>query len=126
MDSINDTQVGGSHYKSTYQHWDWVERLRLPYMPAQVTKYIYRWKKKNGIEDLKKAQHFLLKFINDESVKAGVQENYTRNFIEENEIETLEAEILIHILNHHNGQLDHLRRANAILINLIDEAQKVK
>jgi hypothetical protein len=30
---------------------------------ANVIKYVYRWKKKNGIEDLKKADWYLKKLI---------------------------------------------------------------
>jgi hypothetical protein len=31
---------------------------------AQVLKYIWRWKKKNGVEDLRKAQWYLNRLIN--------------------------------------------------------------
>jgi hypothetical protein len=62
--SVNDSQVGGIHYKTVYQHWDFV-RLALNgrYLEGCVTKYISRWKKKNGLQDLKKAQHYLEKLI---------------------------------------------------------------
>jgi len=62
--SQNETQVGGTHYKhGGEEHWDRVYRLNLDYFQGQITKYIERWKFKNGIEDLKKAQHFLAKYI---------------------------------------------------------------
>ena len=64
--SANERQVGGSHYKSAdggEEHWDRVARLKLDYFQACTTKYIERWKKKNGLEDLKKAQHYLQKYI---------------------------------------------------------------
>jgi len=32
-------------------------------MEGQIIKYVSRWRDKNGIEDLKKAQHFLAKLI---------------------------------------------------------------
>ena len=62
--SINDNQVGGSHYKeSKIQHWDFVWDNDLDYFQGQITKYVTRWKKKNGLEDLRKAEHFLQKYI---------------------------------------------------------------
>ena len=59
----NDKQVGGQHYNSPIQHWDYVVANDLDYFQAQITKYVTRWKKKNGISDLLKAEHFLMKYI---------------------------------------------------------------
>jgi len=61
----NDTQVGGTHYSQhgDLQHWDVVHHFKLDYFQGQVIKYVMRWKDKNGIQDLKKAQHFLAKYI---------------------------------------------------------------
>ncbi len=60
----NDTQVGGSHYrKLDYQHWDFTHDCRLPWTIASATKYICRWRNKNGIKDLEKAIHYLEKAI---------------------------------------------------------------
>ena len=61
--SANDKQVGGEHYKASIQHWDYVVANELDYFQAQITKYVTRWKKKNGMADLQKAQHFLEKYI---------------------------------------------------------------
>jgi hypothetical protein len=61
--SANDKQVGGSHYKSSIQHWDYVVANDLDYFQAQITKYVTRWKKKNGLVDLEKGLHFLEKYI---------------------------------------------------------------
>ena len=61
--AANDRQVGATHYKSEIQHWDYVVANDLDYFQAQITKYVTRWKKKGGIEDLRKAQHFLDKYI---------------------------------------------------------------
>ena len=68
--SANDKQVDGNHYKSTIQHWDYVIANELDYFQAQITKYVTRWKKKNGIKDLEKAQHFLEKYIEVEKNKS--------------------------------------------------------
>jgi hypothetical protein len=62
--SANDKQVGGTHYGGgSRQHWDLVAEFQLDYFQGQITKYVMRWRKKNGIEDLKKAAHFLEKYI---------------------------------------------------------------
>jgi len=61
--SANDLQIGGKHYQSSIQHWDYVVANDLDYFQAQITKYVTRWKKKNGIQDLEKALHFLEKYL---------------------------------------------------------------
>ena len=63
----NDTQVGGDHYRSPIQHWDYVLANEIPYMEAQIIKYVTRWRKKNGVQDLHKARHFLDKLIEYET-----------------------------------------------------------
>lgn len=62
--NANNTQVGGSHYKADYQHWDFV-RLCLGgrYLEGNFTKYVARHRKKNGLQDLRKARHYLDKII---------------------------------------------------------------
>jgi hypothetical protein len=67
----NDTQVAGNHYRAMgdkLQHWDLVAMFEWDYFQAQVIKYLMRWKNKHEttfkrIEDLKKARHFLDKYI---------------------------------------------------------------
>jgi hypothetical protein len=60
----NEMQVGGNHYNAPYQHWDFVvDALHNRYLEGQVTKYVTRWRKKNGIQDLQKACHYLKKLI---------------------------------------------------------------
>ena len=70
--SANTQQIGGSHYASAYQHWDYVWRLKLGYFPGQITKYALRWRKKNGAQDLEKAVHFAEKY--QELLAAGLEE----------------------------------------------------
>lgn len=59
--TANDTQVGGDHYKCKYEHWDFVLDIGLDYILGCATKYVFRWRKKNGVEDLRKAKHYLEK-----------------------------------------------------------------
>jgi hypothetical protein len=61
--SANEIQVGGTHYRGDMQHWDYVVANELNYFEGQITKYVTRARRKNGLEDLKKAQHFLAKWI---------------------------------------------------------------
>jgi hypothetical protein len=68
----NERQIGGSHYKTGgEEHWDRVNRLGLDYFQGQITKYVERWKKKGGVQDLLKAQHFLQKYIELNTPKTG-------------------------------------------------------
>lgn len=61
----NERQVGGNHYNKhgDLQHWDLVNIFKWDYFQGQITKYVMRWKDKNGVQDLEKARHFLDKYI---------------------------------------------------------------
>jgi hypothetical protein len=63
MSEANKTQVAGGHYRAGIQHWDYVVANELNYFEGQITKYVTRCRKKNGLEDLYKARHFLDKYI---------------------------------------------------------------
>jgi len=66
----NDVQVGGSHYKTkTIQPWDYIVQNNLPYLEGNIVKYVSRWREKGGIDDLRKAQHYLSKLIETEETK---------------------------------------------------------
>lgn len=56
--SANSTQVGGLHYRSAFQHWDFVALYGLGYFEGQITKYTARHAKKHRIQDVEKAIHF--------------------------------------------------------------------
>lgn len=65
VSGANAKQVGGDHYKVGYQHWDMLPAMGYghEYYVGQITKYLSRWRKKNGLRDLLKGQHFLEKLI---------------------------------------------------------------
>lgn len=64
MAKSNDYQVGGEHYRNMdIQPWDAIVSWRLGFLDGNVIRYIARWRHKNGIEDLRKAQHTLTKLI---------------------------------------------------------------
>ncbi len=54
------TQVGGSHYSSlAFQPFAYIQANNLGFAEGNVVKYVTRWKAKGGVEDLKKARHYL-------------------------------------------------------------------
>lgn len=57
----NSRQVGGAHYKSPLEHWDMVEEIGMGYLEGCATKYVSRWRKKNGLQDLEKGLHYVQK-----------------------------------------------------------------
>ena len=60
----NEQQVGGAHYAvKAIQPWDYIVANNLGYLEGNVVKYVSRWKDKGGVEDLKKARHYLDKLI---------------------------------------------------------------
>lgn len=59
--NANDRQVAGTHYRTTYQHWDLAHYLDLGYFEGQISKYITRHRSKKGREDAEKALHFAQK-----------------------------------------------------------------
>lgn len=62
--SANDTQCGGSHYKTrAIQPWDYIAANNLGYFEGNIVKYVSRWESKGGVEDLRKARHYLDKLI---------------------------------------------------------------
>lgn len=84
----NERQVGGGHYSGEYQHWDFVEDAGLRYVPGNATKYVARWRKKNGRQDLEKAIHYLDKAI-EKRILAPLWDNAVgplEKFIENNDL----------------------------------------
>jgi len=67
--SANDMQVGGDHYKQqAVQPWTAMEAWMTPeafmgFLRGNAIKYLARCDKKGGVEDLKKAQHYVAKLI---------------------------------------------------------------
>jgi len=59
VESVRDKQVAGTHYQKAIQPWDIISEWRLDFWEGNVVKYILRWKDKDGVQDLKKAKHYL-------------------------------------------------------------------
>jgi len=66
---IASGQIGGDHYRRrAIQPWDamavWMTAEQLEgFLRGNVIKYLARYPDKNGIEDLRKARHYLDKLI---------------------------------------------------------------
>lgn len=55
-----DKQIGGTHYKNLpIQPVEFIMKNNLGFCEGCIIKYICRYKYKNGIEDLKKARHYI-------------------------------------------------------------------
>jgi hypothetical protein len=64
VSKANDIQCGGTHYvNKVIQPWDYITANRLGYLEGNIIKYVSRWESKGGVEDLRKAQHYLAKLI---------------------------------------------------------------
>ena len=60
-------QVGGSHYKSKIDPDKYIEANNLSFREGNIIKYVTRYRRKNGLEDLLKARHYLDMLIKQES-----------------------------------------------------------
>lgn len=70
MSKANEVQHGGTHYKvKPIQPWDYIEANGIGFLDGNAIKYLTRWKDKGGIEDLKKARHYIDKLIEVEAAK---------------------------------------------------------
>ena len=55
-----DSQIAGTHYsKLKIQPVQYIHANCLGFCEGSVVKYITRWRDKGGIEDLRKARHFI-------------------------------------------------------------------
>ena len=67
MEKVNEetARLRPNYYKSDTgkQVWDYIQEMGLDFFQGNVLKYMYRYKGKNGLEDLKKAKTYLEKMI---------------------------------------------------------------
>jgi hypothetical protein len=55
-----EKQEGGTHYKDLpIQPAEYIYANAIGYFEGNVIKYVSRWRKKNGIDDLRKARHYI-------------------------------------------------------------------
>ena len=56
----NDHQIGGNHYKvMKIEPVTFIIENDIPFVEGNIIKYVCRWKSKGGVEDLKKARHYI-------------------------------------------------------------------
>jgi hypothetical protein len=68
--SAFDNQEGGTHYKGQgIQPIIYIMANDIPFPEGCVIKYVSRWKSKGGIQDLRKARHFLDMLIEFEEAR---------------------------------------------------------
>ena len=69
MSEARRVQIGGDHYTNkAIQPWDAMESWMSPeqmegYLRGAALKYLARYPNKGGVEDVKKARHYLDKLI---------------------------------------------------------------
>lgn len=62
--TANDRQVAGEHYKrQAIQPWDFIVSNEIPFLEGNAIKYIVRWREKGGLDDIRKAMHYLEKLV---------------------------------------------------------------
>lgn len=55
-----NNQISGDHYKTlAIQPVEYIHANKIPFMEGSAIKYLTRWRNKGGIDDLKKAKHFI-------------------------------------------------------------------
>lgn len=60
LESPMNVQVGGGHYKGmAIQPIEYIHANKIGFAEGCVIKYVSRWKNKGGVEDLRKAEHFI-------------------------------------------------------------------
>ena len=106
--SANSKQVAGTHYQPVeggVQHWDYCVRSNTPNLEYAASKYLSRWRKKNGLQDLEKALHYVEKRLESIKLHVGalrggslIQPLFTK-FLTDNNISTPESIILYQMMH---------------------------
>lgn len=126
-DSVFEKQVGGSHYKTKIQHVEFCQVNKVPWCEAAAIKYVVRHRRKNGKEDIEKAIHYVefviaIDYARDESRPEAPGSHYSiQEFISENGIPELEAEIITLIYCHSTNGEPGLHKAIKLLKKLLKD-----
>jgi len=132
--NVNSRQVGGAHYRSEHQHWDFVaEVLEGRYLEGCITKYVTRWRNKDGLKDLNKALHYTEKLLSQYELGRSVPlmapgDDYAeknpliQRFLDANEITGSDEEFVVRVTSQWQGPGDLINAIKAIS-NLIEFAK---
>ena len=66
LNSEEDIVNHPNHYTQGIECWDYITSHNMNYLQGNIIKYVTRYKHKNGLEDLKKAQAYINKLIETE------------------------------------------------------------
>jgi hypothetical protein len=114
------------YYKSSYMHWDFAIKVGLGYLDGCTTKYVTRWRGKEGLKDLQKAWNYLEKLI--EVGDYGLQRKNVnidvelQRFVEANSLTFMESQYLFILCTFRNETA--LRSARQILAKIITTAKE--
>jgi hypothetical protein len=115
--NANTMQIGGNHYRSGIQHWDLMDDYRVGYLESAATKYITRWRNKDGVKDLQKALHFVKKLAEKRQdapqveISARIPQVHRQainKYLESNHLTGDEADIISHLLTWQSTATLHL------------------
>ena len=68
-----DDKINPEHYTQGIECIDYVTSKNMSFLEGNVVKYVTRYKMKNGLEDLEKAQWYLTRLIRDYNKKGEVK-----------------------------------------------------
>lgn len=130
--SANDKQVAGTHYQPKeggVQHWDYCVGVNVPYLEAAASKYLTRWRKKNGLQDAQKALHYMEKRLESYDKGIGVLKGARKNsvmfekFITDNGISREEERILDRVMHwgHRGILVEAIVRIQAMIRQIENE-----
>lgn len=68
MEKKKTKQVGGDHYDLPIQPIEYILANDLGFVEGNIIKYVTRYKRKNGMQDLFKAKHYLDILIKNQDV----------------------------------------------------------
>jgi len=76
-----EKQVGGTHYNGmAIQPIEFIVANHIPYREGNALKYICRHSNKNGVDDLRKAIHYLEMIIEEYEERELIQEELSNDF----------------------------------------------
>jgi len=66
--SAKNIQVAGDHYNLPIQPIEFILANDIGFIEGNVIKYMCRWEQKGGVEDLRKAKHYIELLIESQSI----------------------------------------------------------
>lgn len=118
-------QVGGDHYKASQQHWDLMEEYDISYLEATASKYVVRWRKKDGVKDLRKSVSYIDRTLEEgRAARRLIPSDVLDRFASEYDLPEAEKSVLV--LLHVVGTIEALRSARALLLTMasLEEAEE--